>query len=206
MEMGKTFRELGINAFPLSWPVGWKRKSARERSRFETGFAKARDGLLRELRLMGVPDWRVILSTNIPLRRDGLPYANTAQPHDTGVAVYFLFKGKPMVFACDTYIKVEDNLYAICKTVEAMRGIERWGASEMLERSFTGFQALPPPVRPTESPKRNWWEVLGVSTSASATEIGIARRKLLETHHPDRGGDPKKAAEINAAYDEGMRA
>lgn len=191
----------GIDAFPLSWPIGWKRTNAKSESRFKTSFARARGELFRELKLMGVPDWNVILSTNLPLRKDGLPYAGQSNPVDSGVAVYFRYKDKPMVFACDTYRKIEDNLWAVCKTIEAIRGIERWGASEMLERTFTGFAALPPP---TEAIKRNWWDILGVSESATAAEIGAARRKLAERHHPDRGGDPQKMSEINRAYDEGM--
>jgi hypothetical protein len=63
-------------AYPLSWPDGWKRVARRSRSRFEvSGFGKARDFLLAEIRRMGGTG--VILSTNIPLRNDGLPYANS---------------------------------------------------------------------------------------------------------------------------------
>ena len=199
--MSQSFKEQGIDAYPLCWPVGWKRTQFKKRSQFSTAFARARDGVFHELKLMGVPSWNIILSTNVPLRRDGLPYAGQAQPNDPGVSIYFIYKQKQMVLACDTYFKVEDNLHAICKTIEALRGIERWGASEMLERSFTGFQALPPP----KSGKRPWWEVLGVRREATADEIGNAWRSLLSKNHPDRGGDPAIAAEINAAYQEGMR-
>jgi hypothetical protein len=71
----------------------------------------------------------VILSTNIPLRNDGLPYANSREPNDPGVAVYFRYQKRDLCFACDAYTSVRENAYAIAKTVEALRGIERWGAS-----------------------------------------------------------------------------
>ena len=84
----------------------------------------------------------VILSTNIPLRNDGLPYANSREPNDPGVAVYFQHKKREMCFACDAFKTVRENAYSIGKTIEALRGIERWGASDMMERAFRGFAAL----------------------------------------------------------------
>lgn len=201
------FKEQGIEAYPLCWPTGWKRTIYRKSSKFKTSFAVARDGLFRELKLLGVhmaQSWetpRIVLSSNIPLRRDGLPLAGQSNPKDPGIAVYFKLDGKPMVFACDQYHKVEENLYAITKTVEALRGIKRWGASEMMERSFTGFTALPPP-----KVKRPWYEVLEFAGPFNTEEIIMDRyRKLAQIHHPDKGGSTAMMAEINAAKDEGMK-
>jgi len=194
-----TFKDQGIDSYPLCWPVGWKRTNDRERSRFKTTFGRARDEIFAELKRMGVGDWNVVLSTNIPLRRDGLPYSGMAQPKDPGVAVYFRHRGKPMVFACDNYHKIEDNMHAIVKTIEAIRGIERWGASEMMERTFTGFQALPAPKQ-----KKPWWEVLGVKQFDHPNRIKEMYHTLARANHPDQGGDPAKMAEINDAYRESM--
>lgn len=44
------------------------------------------------------------------------------------------------------------------------------------------------------------YEVLGVSKSATDTEIKSAYRKLTKLHHPDTGADGVKYKEINAAY------
>lgn len=200
MNDNQTFRDLGVESFPLCWPTEWKRTGTRKRSQFKTSFERARKQLFNELKLLGIGDWNVILSTNIPLRRDGMPYAGQANPKDPGVAVYFKHKNRPMVFACDNYIDVTDNLYAITKTIEALRGIQRWGASDMLERSFTGFTALPP----AQSQAKQWWEILGVSQKATADEIGKAWRTLAQYHHPDKGGTHEMMAKINGAYKEGM--
>ena len=73
-------------AYPLQWPDHKKKSAIREKSRFNTTFAKARDGLLREIDLLGgkLP----VISSNIALRRDGLPYANQPEPVDPGVAIF----------------------------------------------------------------------------------------------------------------------
>lgn len=144
-----------------------------------------------------------VISSNAQYRQDGMPYARQGYIGDTGVAVYFQRKGKPVVFACDTYAALHDNIHAITKTIEAMRAIERHGASEMLERAFTGFTALPAPI--VAVMKRDWWEVLGVPRDASAQAIGDAYRSLAARHHPDRGGDPARMTEINAARDEALQ-
>jgi DnaJ-class molecular chaperone len=47
----------------------------------------------------------------------------------------------------------------------------------------------------------NYYEILGVSKTASQEEIKRAFRKLASQHHPDKGGDTKKFQEIQAAYD-----
>jgi hypothetical protein len=48
-----------------------------------------------------------------------------------------------MCFACDRWDSVADNVQAIRKTIEALRGIERWGTGDMVQRAFAGFVALP---------------------------------------------------------------
>jgi hypothetical protein len=183
--------------FPLSWPIGrprtdrWKRK----KSNFEVkSFAVARDELLKELGRMKARE--VILSTNIELRGDGLPYANRRQPEDVGVAVYFKDgKGRTMAFSCDCWDKIEDNLRAITKSIEALRGIARWGSGDMMTAAFTGFEALP------ASPNHQAWHVvLCVLGHASTDEVNNSYRRLSSLNHPDRGGDATKMAEINQAY------
>src|SRR5690349_20455576 len=128
-----------IEKYPLQWPQGYQRKKYPESSRFgNRSFAAVRDELFHELDLL--LDWQerktVVLSTNIPLRLDGIPYAGYRQPEDKGVAVYFQYKKESVVLCCDEWNKIEHNILAIAKTVNAMRGIERWGVSEFLKHAF----------------------------------------------------------------------
>lgn len=179
-------------AYPLAWPAGWPRTKVPQQSRFDVTFDRARKELEAEIARMG--GRYVVLSTSLPLRRDGKPYAGVKPDDgDEGVAVYFERKGKQMVFACDRWDRVEDNVRAITKTIDAMRGIERWGASDMMERAFSAFQALPSPA------KRDCWAVLGIAPKSSPDEVTRAYREKAKELHPDAGGSDAMMAELNAA-------
>ena len=47
----------------------------------------------------------------------------------------------------------------------------------------------------------DYYDILGISKSASDDEIKNAYRKLAKTHHPDKGGDKNKFQEIQTAYE-----
>ena len=155
-----------IAASPLSWPTGKLRARNCHRSRFDVSFDTARDFLLHEIRLFGgkLP----VLSSNVSLRFDGLHYATDRQPDGRGVAIYFTLMCQQMCFCCDRWNTFADNIQAVRKTIEALRGIERWGTGDMVEEAFTGFLALPAP--PTS------WEVVGLKPGASREEIKAAFR------------------------------
>ena len=133
-----------IESFPLSWPEGWKKTpvNLREKSQFRRTTNDVRNFLKEEVRRLGAN--RLIISTNMPTRLDGEFYATARNPDDTGMAVCFTYKKKPMCFACDRHPSLRENLHAIAATIGALRGIEHSGASAtMMERAFTGFTALP---------------------------------------------------------------
>lgn len=200
-----------IQAYPLQWPVGWRRNTARVHAKFGRNAATAggrrmmrdltiAEGVQRvraELDRMGIRDHDVVISTNVPLRLDGLPRGDASNPADPGAAVYWR-KGKDMrCMAIDEYYRVADNLAAIAATLEAMRAIERHGGAAILDRAFTGFTALPAPEQ--------WFQVLGVSATATREEITTAHRRLAMQHHPDRaGGSAERMARINQARDDGL--
>lgn len=191
-------------AYPLAWPAGQPRTPvhARRWSSFKSTQDKAQKALIAEIGRLGGRN--VVLSTNIQLRRDGLPYAGQKEPVDSGVAVYFELKGRQQCFACDRWLKVWENIVAIMKTIEALRGIERWGSGDMVERAFTGFIAPPPPMVTPVS--RSWWDVLEVRPDSSCDVIESSYKRLIRDHHPDLGGSHDKMAEINAAVAEARKA
>ncbi len=180
-----------IVPFPLAWPTGKPRTLAdrRMRSQFKVSFAQARDQLLTELGRMQAS--KIVISTNIQLRRDGLPYANFREPQDPGVALYFVAFKKSYAFACDQWDLTRDNLRAIGCHITALRGMERWGVSRM-EEVFSPF-ALPAAIP--------WWSVLGVKQEASFEQVRTAYRRLSQKHHPDAGGDRAAWDRIVNAYE-----
>ena len=48
---------------------------------------------------------------------------------------------------------------------------------------------------------KDYYDILGVSKTATADEIKKAFRKLARKHHPDAGGSEEKFKEINEAYE-----
>lgn len=195
-----------IEAYPLCWPEGWPRRnrSQRSSSKYEVSFIRARDELLGELRTGRCR--HVVISSNVPLRRDGLPLANMREPEDPGVAVYWDDRnGKPRVIACDVWRTVRENLRAVGLAYASLRQIERTGASELLERAFAGFARLPEAA--------DCWKLLALdgatlrcaSPELAKNAINAAHRGLAVVHHPDRGGNAEMMARINVARDEALR-
>lgn len=48
---------------------------------------------------------------------------------------------------------------------------------------------------------KDYFQILGVSESATDAEIKTAFKRLARQHHPDKGGDEAKFKEINEAYE-----
>jgi hypothetical protein len=209
--------------FPLQWPEGWTRTKPedRQKSRFgqrgQVSFSYARNFLLEELSRLGAVN--AVITTDLPVRNDGLPYATGRGVDDVGVAVWFVLANEhgemqEQVFPCDKWRSHAENMWAIALSIEALRGLDRWGVNQVVTRAFSGFTALPPGSGEefvAQAPKkRTWREVLG-ETFAPWPELDadelllLARtrhRKLIQLHHPDRGGSHDIAAELNVALAE----
>lgn len=184
-------------SYPLQWPPHRPRSKHQRSAKFDTSLRQARDGLMNNLRLLGAKN--VVLSSNLELRLDGIPYANQREPRDAGIAVYFSYCGKSMCFSCDRWNRVRDNVRAIEKTIEAMRGIERWGTGEMVQAAFSGFEALPSPDAVDDAQHSSWWIVLGVPHDASESDIRAAYKSKAR----ELGGT---TVELNAARDAALLA
>jgi|CXWL01.1.fsa_nt_gi hypothetical protein len=187
-------------AYPLCWPAGYQRTQYRRRSLFKQSMEKAQKFLREEIERLGAGE--LIVSTNIPVRNDGGLYVDYMRRKidDPGVAIYFVRKKKEIALCCDEYETVWENIYALGKGIEKLRGLERDGISDFLDRAFTGFAALPPPMVITY-----WWNVLGVSRQADAESIKATYRELVKIHHPDKGGNADRFNEIQKAYEEGLQ-
>jgi hypothetical protein len=189
-------------AYPLAWPDGWPRTKYRNPARFQVTFDVARNELKNQLRLMGAAN-DCIISSNLPLRRNGEAYADdaTVNLEDPGVAIYFVRKGKQMVMARDAYKTVLGNLRSVGLAVEHLRGLERHGGAPMLERAFEGFARLSH-GGPTNEP--SCWEILDVKPGCGRETILERFRLLAKDAHPDLGGTAEAFARLKKARDEAM--
>jgi len=187
---------MAIEAYPLAWPRGWKREKFPQISQFKKTFYQVFKDLEYELDRAGAS--KIIVSSNNRVGVSGRMRMDR-EPIDTGVAVYFTRNNQSMVFACDRFNKVKDNVQAIAMTLEALRGIERWGASDMMERTFTGFKALA-----SENPGESWWKVLQIDADASEEQIQTAYRRMAKLAHQDAGGSDVAMTALNVARDQAL--
>jgi len=187
---------MNTEAYPLQWPEGRPRtpKHSRIDSKMSDKFTQTRDQLINEIKLLKgkLP----VISSCLMLRKDGLPLSHQRAPEDTGVAVYFTYNDKQMCFACDKYKKIAHNLRAITLTIEALRGIARWGTGDMMEQAFSGFAALP------DHSGESWRDILGAHDVNSISAIEHKYKLLRSKYHPDKGGDAVMFHKINKAWEQ----
>lgn len=203
------------DAFPLKWPDGWPRTPPGSRGgpyRFN-GLTPSRgiSTLIEELNRLGATN--VVISSNAPTRASGVIDTEklSRRLDDPGVAVYFTYSGKQMVMAQDAYNAPYVNCRSLALAINAMRAIERHGGGYMMQRSFDGFAALPPPEGSHTAKLRPWREVLEMGDASGPNTIILAGaeaqyRSMARTAHPDQaGGSAERMAELNAAIEQARK-
>lgn len=209
-----------VQRYPLAWPTGWKRSKSHERKRApfhghksvptyngatyrqkeSLSIGDATSRLAGELRRLGVRDVDWLISSNLRVRLDGLPYADQRNPDDVGVAVYFKLSGKDRCLACDAWHRIADNMAAIAGHIEAIRAIDRYKVGT-LDQAFAGYVGLP-------SKGSTWRTTLGFKPEQTVTldEVQRAFRDRAKTAHPDiHGGSHDAMASLTSARDEAVQ-
>jgi hypothetical protein len=188
-----------VTEYPLTWPQSKPRCAQRKRSLFEASLAKAHKEVENEM-----SRWRVGSAFVVSMAP-----AFKRTTTDPGVALWFslpLKRGQASrelrVIACDSYDLQEHNLYAIAKTLYALRAIERWGAYT-LEQAVEGARPMLPP--PTGMGAQPWWDVLGVASNWPLEAIEMKYQALAKRAHPDSGGSVDGMAKLNAAIETARR-
>jgi hypothetical protein len=194
-----------VKRFPLEWPIGWKRTSASLRVASQFGSKRpgeykrslsveqATNRLENELDRLKADN--PTLSTNVSLNLRGIPRGDE-RPSDPGVAIYFSFRGKATVLACDRYNSVAGNIAAIAAHIEALRAIERYGVGT-IEQALAGYKALPADTA------ANWRAVFGFPVDSQVTldQLDSAYKATARQRHPDLGGTDIEMAHVNRARD-----
>ncbi len=184
-----------IDEFPLQWPDHVPRTPPESRAwgGFKITPDQATRDLVGEVQRSGGSG--LVISSNRPVRRDGLPMSSAREPEDPGVAVYFTRKGQQVCIPCDSFDRVWNNIRAIGLSIRDMRGPEIRGCAAITDQAFTGFAALPAPGAIP------WWSILGLKENCSAEDISAARKRLAR----ELGADHPRMSEINVAHDQGMK-
>lgn len=192
-----------VSHYPLEWPLGWRRSRGRRTGMFRKekraiSVEDATRRLERELEKLKVTN--ETLSTNLRLNLRGFPRGDE-NPGDPGAAIYFSYKGKATVLACDTYFRVADNIAALAAHLEALRAIERYGVGT-IEQALAGYKALPADTA------ADWRSALAVPPEfdrwSRAQQIDVVQKLYHDAarrKHPDAGGSDVEMAWLNRARD-----
>lgn len=188
-----------VDSYPLKWPSWIPRAKRNKRSRFNTKKSIAIQNLYYQLRLLKAKN--IVITTNVETyRRRGvdIPYVNQ-NSDDPGVAVYFEYDNHEHCIPCDKWDVIYDNIHAIGKTVEAMRGIERWGTFEMMKATFQGFEALPPSTGKIYGVENN--RVDYFKDCNTIKELRQKYRELVKILHSDKGGNDEEFTVMHQQYE-----
>lgn len=207
------------DAYPLKWPDEVPRtpESERQRSRFrksraveytkfdgtktsyqQKGNLTISEGIRRildEVRRSG--GLYPVISSNLQLRRDGLPYSSRKEPDDPGVALYFVLDGETICIPNDRYDRIADCMAAIAGHLDAMRSMLRWGCGTS-RQAFSGYRAQLPP------PGLDWQSTYATMSGAIPKSVERAKelhREVFAQRHPDKPGGMShaQAARMNEA-------
>lgn len=209
---------------PLTDRAWLRAASARKRSQFTATWSDTLDLLEKEVyalqsaNMIGRADPVLMMDvTEADLRLDGGVRAS-ARPASPAVAVAFDSIRGPLIFRCDRYGQKsygakmdapwQHNVRAIALTLEALRAVDRYGATESGEQ-YTGYKALPPggaaipagPAAPADP-----WAVLSKVTTRTESHLrswlerGLLEARVRRITHPDMpgGSDEDYAAAVAA--------
>jgi len=185
---------------PQPWTRPATPKTQRKHGTFRTNYSTTLAKLQRELEKVGATEILFECSFHAnQIRLDGWPKANQS-PVYNGIAVSFNHPEIGRVeYATDRYFLWTDNLHAIVLTLEALRGVERWGVVASGQQ-YTGFKAITAGNGEGKRGAATW--IAKLLTEVAETQKtfrdvllepdGESRRKLIATArkkaHPDTGG------------------
>jgi len=180
---------------PLSDRTWLRPDRERTPSRFDASWPDTLDLLGREIGHLRGRD--VVIEVDVrerDIRLNG-GLRSTARAETPAVVIAFDTPGHgPMLYRSDRYntgggSAWQHNVRAIAKTLEALRAVDRYGATETGQQ-YTGFKALPagrampPSHMTTDEARAVITHIIGPVDRPWDTRIRLARREA----HPDRNG------------------
>lgn len=190
---------------PLQWPAGFARTRQRTHGRFRLTFPAALKSLHAAMQNRGLARHEYVISSNLPLKNNGDPTPVSASVQDTGIAVYWKEKNKPIrVVACDQFWGAHQNLRALALTLEHLRNMERWGCTQLVEHIMDSGFALPGPGQTSTGtgdgmpvdvePTKEWCHPL-----VTPDLVAVIYKNFAKKWHPDQGGSTAMMAQLSLA-------
>lgn len=189
-------------------PVGW----TRTRGPFKVTTWNAIENLLSfELQKLGAKD--VVLAIDLPnpahWNMQGAPRADARAASPAVVVSFTNRDGVRLTFPCDTYSDWQTNVYAIARSLENLRAVDRYGVTQG-DAQYVGFRALPPGggTGPRAMSAEEAAEIIAQYSELPAhvilAEPSVARvaiRAAKRNTHPDVGGDADEFKRVGEASD-----
>lgn len=186
-----------------TWPHA--ATAARPRFAYKASYQTIITDLVSELSALDPHD--VILQMALPLksiRRDGWPVTD-ARPMHPGVILIVYTDDGPLELACDENGPWQHNLRAISLTLEALRAVERHGATKKRQQ-YAGYLAAPVATSTERAEAAAAIAFLAGAGSQVVSEIlddpqmrEAYYREAVKRVHPDTGGDAEAFRKLQAA-------
>jgi hypothetical protein len=194
----------------------WQRPArTRERSRFTATWTNTLDLLDREYTALRGRE--LVIEVDVPetkIRNDGMLRAD-ATASSPAVVIAFESKHGPLLYRCDVYGDRpwsregaphvwQHNVRAIALTLEALRAVDRYGASASGEQ-YRGYKAIESNAMalPSAMTVEQAIELVGRFSKVAWTAMplsAVARRAQRNTH-PDHDGNAADFQRVQAAID-----
>lgn len=128
--------------------------------------------------------------------------------YPSGIRIVVTRNGKAYPIACTTYPNWLDNFRIAQRTVSTLYSLfEVHGAGGGVDAFDVLFGAMTEALARLQlgDGAQPWYQRLGVPPDADRATIEAAHKLQARLNHPDKGGDTRTMALINAARDEGLR-
>lgn len=184
----------------------WIHQTGREYSRFDTPWSKTLQLLGREVDALRGSN--VVIEVDVPERAIRLDGGLRADAKASGPAVVVAFDSKhgPLQYRCDRFVTRwssqgpdwQHNVRAIALTLESLRAVDRYGATNTGQQ-YAGWKQIGAAPLAADDALRTLARIAGVSVLDVDRDrlISLARRKA----HPDTGGSAALWAEFTRAHE-----
>ncbi|HTE45152.1 MAG TPA: hypothetical protein VK636_07905 [Gemmatimonadaceae bacterium] len=182
-----------------AWPANRPKTDSIERvpsSRFKSSFAHTLDELENELDRIDAHDPMIEIDMDRrELRVTGEPRANSSTLKTPGVILHFVDRNKQTItMPCDRYDSWQANVRALFLTLQALRAVDRYGATASGEQ-YRGWTALPATTTAFTVDQAATFLARLSANGATAADLVAnveaarnAYRRAAANTHPDGGG------------------